>query len=267
MKNLVLTFHNVQDATWFENTISTIGKFYTFGTLDQLYARLKGIEDTQPRMCFITFDDGERSVYEIVFPVISRLHIPIAMFVSPSNITQGGRAFWFQRVRALGLNSMETSLKQFPLHTILQKIDEDFDGKYTANLHTNINRDMFQKLLESGLVTFGAHTLNHPILANETEAVAKEEIVQSIEQLSQLQKSPVRYFAYPNGRDSDFSEREVRTLKDQDITMAFTTIQGFAAKRDMFRIHRVGLTKGNKWHVVCKILFPRMFATIKRMFA
>ena len=40
MKNVVLTFHNVTDAIWFEKTIQLIGRFFTYGTLDQLYNRL-----------------------------------------------------------------------------------------------------------------------------------------------------------------------------------------------------------------------------------
>lgn len=265
MKNLVLTFHNVQDVNWFERTIATIGKFYTFGTLDQLYARLNGAMDEKQRMCFITFDDGERSVYEKVFPIILKLQIPIALFVSPSNIIQGGNAFWFQRVRALKRNSMENYLKDFPLNTILKMIDEEFEGKDTANLHTNINEEMFRKLLESGLVTFGAHTLNHPILANEATSVAIFEITESIKQLSLLQNKPVLYFAYPNGRSTDFAEREVNILADAGICMAFTMIPDFATNKDFFRISRVGLTKGTRAHVLAKILSPRTFVMLKKI--
>lgn len=103
MKNVVLTFHNVTDAIWFEKTIQLIGRFFTYGTLDQLYNRLTNGKDNTPRnMCFITFDDGERSVYEVVYPIIKRLHIPISAKHAPVplRMVQNALVYYFRRLES-----------------------------------------------------------------------------------------------------------------------------------------------------------------------
>ena len=264
MKNLVLTFHNVTDAIWFEKTIQLIGRFFTYGTLDQLYNRLTNGKDNTPRnMCFITFDDGERSVYEVVYPIIKRLNVPIAMFVSPMNIREGGGAFWFQRMRVLAPHDME-SMKTLSLEEMMARINQ-LDPQGRSNTNVNINMQMFEELYASGLVTFGAHTQHHPILANESDVVAEQEMVDSIKQLSDALGHSVRYFAYPNGSTKDFSRREIKILQESGIHMAFSTINGYADNTDLFRIKRVGITKGNRLHVFLKVLFPNLFMWLKTL--
>lgn len=260
MKNVVLTFHNVTNALWFENVLRLLGFFFDFGTLDQLYARLNGAQPAKRRMCFITFDDGERSVYEVVFPILQRMNIPAAMFVSPLNITEGG-AFWFQRMRELAPNEME-QMKCFPLCTILQHIEE-LDPMGTTNRNTNINLQMFDELKRSGLITFGAHTQHHPILANESDEVSYAEITDSIAGLEKLLNAPVKYFAYPNGSRTDFTEREIQVLCANNIKMVFSTIPGYAANKDLFRIQRIGLSKGSRIHIIMKLLFPKLVVYLR----
>ena len=269
MKNIVLTFHNVQEGAWFEQTLRLIGCVFAFGTLDQLYARLTGHEHSPKRMCFITFDDGERSVYEVVFPVLKRLQVPAAMFVSPKNIKEGG-AFWFQRMRVLGLKE-EERMKQLPLQSILAYISAH-DPEHVSNIDENINREMFDELRRSGLITFGAHTQHHPILSNETDAVSYTEIHDSVVELEQLMGEKVRYFAYPNGSQRDFSEREKATLRQCGMYMAFSTIPGYAtatsthtiSKTDLLSIPRIGLSYGSKWHILLKLLFPKTIVRLRR---
>lgn len=263
MKNIVLTFHNVTDPIWFEKTLRVLGRWFVFGTLDQLYQRLIHGRGSLPRrMCFITFDDGERSVYEVVYPIIKRLNIPIAMFVSPLNICEGG-AFWFQRMRRLAPNAIE-SMKIFSLEEIFTHINQ-LDPTGASNTNMNINRDMFDELYASGLVTFGAHTQHHPILANETDEVTTLEIRESVGQLADMLAQPVRYFAYPNGSAKDFSQREIAALKQSGVLMALSTIHGYASADDLYRVKRIGVTRGNQLHVISKIFFPNAFMRLKRL--
>ena len=263
MKNIVLTFHNVTDPIWFEKTLRVLGRWFVFGTLDQLYQRLThGCGSMPRRMCFITFDDGERSVYEVVYPIIKRMNIPIAMFVSPLNIREGG-AFWFQRMRQIAPDAIE-SMKKFSLEEILKHINQ-LDPTGISNTDMNINRKMFDELYASGLVTFGAHTQHHPILANEIDEVAALEIRESVEQLADMLALPVRYFAYPNGKIQDFSEREIIVLRQSGLLMAYTTIYGYSDATDLYCIKRIGITRGNRLHIAIKILFPHLFMCMRTL--
>lgn len=263
MKNLVITFHNVANQEWFEQTINIIEHFYCFGTLSQLSERLQeGQGATPSRMCFLTFDDGERSVYEKVFPVVKKLNIPIALFVSPKNIREGG-SFWFQRIRQIDASQIKR-MKQYSLKDINNYVLE-LDPQGKTNIDSNIDIEMFKVMLDSGLVTFGAHTLNHPILANESDEIARYEVVQSIKELQSILNQKVDFFAYPNGREQDFTLRDINYLKENKIKLAFTTRNDFANNSDLYRVNRVGLTRGNKLHIMAKILFPLAFMKLKRM--
>ena len=260
MRNLVLTFHSIQDAEWFEETLRFIEKWYTFGTLDELYDRLINRKFKPRRMCFLTFDDGERSVYNVVFPILKRLHIPAAMFVSPKNVVEGG-AFWFQRMRCLEASN-EEAMKDKPLADILAYIHK-LDPQDATNVNENIDKEMFDTLVASGLITFGAHTQHHPILANETDEVAFAEISDSVRDLERLLGTKVLYFAYPNGSRRDFSEREVEILHQCGVVMAFSTIPGYATNKEMYAIQRIGITYGTRWHIMFKLLFPKAFVSIR----
>lgn len=263
MKNLVITFHNVTNPNWFEQTISIIERFYSFGTLSQLCERLQeGQGATPSRMCFLTFDDGERSVYENVFPIIQKKNLPIALFVSPKNI-KGGGSFWFQRLRQIDVSQIE-DMKKYSLEEINEQITH-LDPEAKTNIDSNIDINMFNEMLQSHLVTYGAHTQNHPILANELDVIAEQEIKQSIKELKELQNAEVEFFAYPNGREQDFTLRDINYLKENKIKLAFTTRNDFANNSDLYRVNRVGLTRGNKLHIMAKILFPLAFMRLKRM--
>ena len=266
MKNLVLTFHNVIDSNWFERTLELISKFYDFGSLDELYDRLTQITSSpkSKKMCYITFDDGERSVYEIVYPIIKKLNIPITIFVSPKNILEGG-SFWFQRMRMLAPSRVE-DMKRLSLASIMSEI-EILDPSSKTDLNSNITLPMFREMQHSNLVTFGAHTLNHPILANESKEIVHSEISKSIKGLESLLGTHVNYFAYPNGRFVDFTNECIEYLKDAHIYMAFTMEPGFvkAHDMDMYRINRVGLTSGGKLHILCKILFPQLIDNYRKL--
>lgn len=263
MKNIVLTFHNVTDAVWFDKTIKVISKFYHFGCLDDLYKRLIDGPDNMPsRMCFITFDDGEKTVYEKVFPIIKKYNIPITLFVSPLNIKNGG-SFWFQRLRQID-NSKVESMKRYNLEEINRQIDE-LDPNKKTNIDSNINIEMFNEMLHSGLVTYGAHTQNHPILSNENDTISKMEIEQSIIDLQQLTHKKVDYFAYPNGGINDFSAREIEYLKKMNIKLAFTTHNALVKNEDLYKINRVGITKGNSLIILCKIFMPSLYVSIRNL--
>ncbi len=61
-------------------------------------------------------------------------------------------------------------------------------------------------------MTFGPHTVTHPILANTPDAQSEFEIAESWKRVSTELSRPVPVFAYPNGQVGDFSERESQTL-------------------------------------------------------
>jgi peptidoglycan/xylan/chitin deacetylase (PgdA/CDA1 family) len=109
----------------------------------------------------------------------------------------------------------------------------------------NMNLAQLKEVEASGLVTIGAHTLNHPILKNEDNQTSYTEITDSINKLEQLLGHPVKYFAYPNGRPGlDFGEREINYLKNKNISLAFSTeLAHLSVSENRFSIPRMNYAR------------------------
>lgn len=54
-----------------------------------------------PRVAAITVDDGHRSVYEILFPIIQARHIPVTLFIYPSAISRADYALTWEQLATM----------------------------------------------------------------------------------------------------------------------------------------------------------------------
>ena len=75
-------------------------------------------------------------------------------------------------------------------------------------------------------MTFGPHTITHPVLARTTDEQSRRELAGSWERLKEEARQPVPVFCYPNGRFEDFGDREVETLKEIGILGAVVGAPG-----------------------------------------
>jgi peptidoglycan/xylan/chitin deacetylase (PgdA/CDA1 family) len=81
---------------------------------------------------------------------------------------------------------------------------------------------------QTGLVSFGAHTVNHEIVSHLNDSELADEIRQSHEAVREHVARPSRSFAYPNGTPDDFDDRAARELKLAGSKWALTTIDGLS---------------------------------------
>lgn len=281
----VLLFHAVSDRTWFEGVVVWLKRRYTMLSLESLaesYSR-----DTGARHgCHITVDDGDRSFYDVIFPVLVKHGVPASLFVSPKMCAEG-KNFWFQeidgynaglltRISADVLRAPQRILEGFRPEVILKTMSRpevaevlkryresaDVPGKGSQN----ISVQELTKIARSGLVSLGAHTINHPILKNENEASAKYEVEASIRELSGLTGTPVMAFAYPNGIPGmDFDDREVRLLHNSGIRMGFTTEARYLRQDDdPLRIPRLAVSnREGIGSLRAKLLLGSVWNTLK----
>jgi len=169
--------------------------------------------------CHISFDDGDRTFYTTAFPLLKKHNVPVSLFLSPK-ITVNQENFWFQEIAGYdddivkGIISKELSvplekLKSENIFSIFKCLTmvqmQDIIRLYQQETDTspkafrNMNVDEVLEVDKSDLVTIGAHTLNHPILKNETDDECEKEISGSISGLEKLLGYEILYFAYPNG--------------------------------------------------------------------
>jgi peptidoglycan/xylan/chitin deacetylase (PgdA/CDA1 family) len=263
-KSLVLIFHKEENGPLFEKIIIALKAKYRLVSADELEELLLHKKELK-NICHISFDDGEKSFYDINFPILKKHKVPVSLFVSPDIINTGGN-YWFQEMEgydektlkdilAKQLNikidqirrfSSKSILKCLPLDKIMNVIElYQHQTKCGIKPSQNINSAQLKEMESSGLVTVGAHTVNHPILKNEDVESCHYEITESIKGLETLLGHRVKYFAYPNGGSGiDFGEREMKCLKENEISMAFSAeLEHLSADANMLSIPRMGFAR------------------------
>jgi len=283
--NKTINFHDVKDIVWFDKTINILKNKYTLVSaqdLESYYYHKKVLKNT----CHITVDDGDISFYTIIYPILKKYDVPATLFVSPKVLAEHSN-FWFQEIRGyssefkewianylklelepLDKYSVVSILKNLKIYDIWNIIDS-YKKEYNIEdkKPQNMNIDQLLEVENSGLVTIGAHTLQHPILHNETYNASEHEIIESINLLSNILNHEIKYFAYPNGQPNiDFSIREMNILKKVNCKLAFSTeSKNFTLKDNPFSIPRYGLSYGNESFIKMKLLFGEYWEKIKKI--
>lgn len=239
LPNTIICLHEINNQKWLDNAFESLIKNYHIIGLEDLehyYYENKNLKNS----CHITFDDGDMSFYKNAFPIIKKHKIHVSIYVSPL-MAKDRKNFWFQEIAGYNQKKLfeisqkvtnskieyvqpveiKKFLKSLPLEIIWEiiKLYQKETNTYPKS-PMNMSEKQLIEVKSSGFVDIGAHTLNHPILINETNAIASSEIVGSIDQLSDMLNLETRYFVYPNG---NYGEREIKILKDKGIKLAFTT--------------------------------------------
>ena len=223
--------------------------------LDEVPARLQ--RRRGPPFAALTFDDGYRDNVEHAAPILRRHGAPWTLFVTTDYANGRGRLWWLElemaiarldRVR-LSLNGKELDLpsqtaaeKQAAFKTVYwrlragpEEVLREAIGRLasTAGLDSAklvrdhcLDWDELGILAKDPAVTFGAHTLTHPMLSKHDEGTVRREIVESRAVIEQRLGRPVRHLAYPVGDAACASEREFRLAREAGFVTAVTTRPG-----------------------------------------
>jgi len=197
--------------------------------------------------------------------------LPATIFLATGPL-ESGAPLWhdlvFEAFRMTHAEFVSVDGKDYPLKTAAQKGTALFgfreylrmyDYRYWGNLieqmigRLGVPQDSMsnraQKLnwdeikdMSKNDITFGAHTVTHPILTRMSLGEAAEEIKASKEAIEEKLKSPVRVFAYPNGRQDDFNESIKQVLKEAGFLCAATILWGTnTVNTDPFELRRIGI--------------------------
>lgn len=227
-----------QKLLWFKNRYNLVG----------MQELREHIYENKPlkNVCMLSVDDGWRSTYEIIYPVMKKHNVPFTIFVSPE-VMETGMNFWYYTMRFCNEEELKDimirrgyfseEIHKYQIEFIFKEIqvDEIYDvlAEYQSN-HPELiiprgfmNTQEVLELHKAGIVEVGAHTVIHPILANETEERSRNEIQQSVARLSDLLNYEVKTLAYPNGIEGlDYGTREQDYAKSVGIDMAFSVDPG-----------------------------------------
>jgi len=282
----IINFHDIYDPQWFRDTIEVIQESYEivpFFRIKDFYSGKK----INPKSVHLTVDDGHISTYTIIYPILKEFGLTASIFVSPKIIKEQTN-FWYAECSDYNQKKLKTCIaevleiseeklinfypisimKTLPLETIW-KIITTYQNRF--NIPTKncqyISVDQLLELENSGIFTIGAHTMNHPILANESDIVSENEIKDSINELSELLGRKIKSFAYPNGsKELDFGKREIAILKQCQINYAFSfEFKNIKLSDNLLTIPRYGLYHGNKDFIRKKIKFGAIWEPLKKI--
>jgi peptidoglycan/xylan/chitin deacetylase (PgdA/CDA1 family) len=265
--NKILNFHLVDNIDWFDQTIAKIKSQYKMVDIDTLIA-FYNHEITLENACHITVDDGDQTFYDIIYPVLKKHNVPASIYVSPK-VFKEKINYWFQEVEGYdetilkSIITRETKLHPkdldgYDIFTVLKSFEiakiHYFLEVYRLETQTflkpyqNMTIAQLKEVEASGLITIGAHTINHPILQNENKESSAYEINHSIKELSEILEHPIKCFSYPNGiYQYDFTEREQDLLIENGIKICFSTIaKNFTVDDNMMRVPRIGISNNEK---------------------
>lgn len=217
------------------------------------------------RSVAFTIDDGYLDHATVAGPLFAEFDCPVTTFVT-SGFLDGTLWFWWDRIAyafastrrsSLGI-TLGTQQLEYRWESVNQRAmaqgdfterckqvpDEEKHGAI-ARLAAVLEVDLpdqpppryapmsWAQLRECERrgMSFGPHTVTHPVLSRVTDDRSRWELEESWSRLQSEAAAPVPVFCYPNGRPGDFSKREMTTLQRLGFLGAVVGWDGFVSAR------------------------------------
>jgi peptidoglycan/xylan/chitin deacetylase (PgdA/CDA1 family) len=237
-------------------------------SLAEMHRRLTEGDFRRRFICF-TIDDGYRDTFEYAYPILKRHEIPFAVYVATSFADRMGELWWLA-LEAVVARNVHVNLaidgldRRFDCETVDRK-RRTFDDIYgwlrglktedglravvrelCVRYHVDIGafcRELcmswpeLAQIAADPLVTMGAHTVNHVMLAKVPAAAAEAEMDMSRRGIEAALGLPVEHLCYPVGDATSAGPREFALAAKLGFKTAVTTRPGV-----LYPEHREHLT-------------------------
>ncbi len=248
----------------FAEQMDFVAQHFNVVSLAELHHWLAEKRPLPPNPLLLTFDDGYRDNLQHAFPILKQYNFPATIFLATNyigkkkpffwdlvaycfhhtkketvNLAHMGQQHWTNQaeqivvtkrwlevLKHLPNDEKETAVRQLPQQLEVTLSENAFDG-------ICLTWDEVRTMFKSNLITFGAHTQNHPILTRILIEEAAHEIIGSQARIEAEIGSKIDTFAYPNGQASDFNSRLMNILQKNGFTSAFTLIAGPAKAKEV----------------------------------
>lgn len=212
-----------------------------------------------------TVDDGYGDFARVAAPVFAEFDCPVTVFLTTSFV-DGGFWMWNDKVsyafaeskrpslaieleharyeyslhstaaRLCGADDLIEKLKRVP-QSVAQSLIAELFRMSEVELPAEIPR-RFMPMTWNDVsrcagqgVTFGPHTISHPILSQVDDERAALEIQGSWQHLREQTSAAIPVFCYPNGDYASFSDRDRRTIASIGMRAAVIYDEHFATSR------------------------------------
>jgi peptidoglycan/xylan/chitin deacetylase (PgdA/CDA1 family) len=223
---------------------------YAFVSLDELCVELgKPRARGAPRLAALTFDDGYRDNHDAVYPLLSSLGIPFAIYVATSFPDRMHVPWWYlleehllgqssfaiehqgrslewrldgpaaRRAAFAGTEAVMNALDPAELRALCDRVFGAAEVRRSIE-SVFLTWEMIRAMDASGRVTIGAHTVDHVPLTGLSLAAARAQIGGSKRRIEAELGRAVRHFAYPFGA---LGARERELVREAGFVSATTT--------------------------------------------
>ena len=217
----------------------------------------------------LSFDDGLKEVYDIVFPILREKNIKAIFFINPNFIDNENyllrHKLSFIVAKLEGCNDMKIkkkigdllSIKDNDIYKIRKKIltfreeDKPFINEICEILEIDflkeniyLTKSQIKEIIDAGFF-IGAHTMSHPRLTLLSLEKQKEEIINSIKWVRSNFKLEYSFFAFPYS-DKGISKEVFKTIFAYDEKAIVFGNSGLKKDIDERVIQRFSLEDPNK---------------------
>jgi peptidoglycan/xylan/chitin deacetylase (PgdA/CDA1 family) len=237
-------------------------------SLDEMHRRLSE-GDFKRRFACMTIDDGYRDTLQWAYPIFKAHAVPFAVYVPTSFPDRIGELWWLaieavvarnQRI-ILMVDDVERGfecatvadkhhvfdqlyqwVRSFRTEDELRRVVRDLSVRHQVDIAAFCDElcmswEELGQLAADPLVTIGAHTVNHVMLAKTPERQARAEMAMSRSVIEASLGLRPHHLSYPIGDSTSAGPREFRVASELGFRTAVTTRPGV-----LFPEHGVHLT-------------------------
>ena len=235
---------------------------YELVSIEELFRRLAGEGPRLRGAVAFTIDDGYLDQAELAAPIFREFDCPVTTFVT-TGFLDGTLWLWWDKIEYVFSNTRRESFavrlgettvryeldgesgrhsmsgdfaerckligdeeKNRAITRLAQEAEVDLpDAAPTA--YAPMTWDHVRTLERQGM-TFGPHSVSHPILSRTQPERAVAEITESWRRLQAETRNPIPVFCYPNGVYADFGDREIAIVRKLGLWGALSSEGGFA---------------------------------------
>jgi len=229
-------------------------------SLDEMYRRFTEglVFEGGRRFVCITIDDGYRDTLEWAYPILKEHQVPFTVYIPTSFPDRLGELWWLvleaviarnTRIRLLigdkeqGFNCATVAEKRHLFEELygwlrslateeeVRHVIRDLAGRYQVDIaafceELCMDWDELTKLAADPLVTIGAHTVNHVMLAKVPEKSARSEMQMSRAVIEAALGVRPEHLSYPVGDPTSAGPREFRIAAELGFKTGVTTRPG-----------------------------------------
>jgi peptidoglycan/xylan/chitin deacetylase (PgdA/CDA1 family) len=217
------------------------------------------LEAPRGRQVALTFDDGYRDNHELAYPVLRANDLPAVFFLATGFLDRP-RVAWWDEIAWMVRSSPHSELepgdwlsapvpiadprREAAVRTLASaygRLGEshtsaflDWLGRASGSgragaaqaASTWMTWDMVREMRRGGM-SFGAHTVDHPVLARCSIARQRREIAGSVARIREELGEAPTLLSYPIGSRSSFDESTRACAREAGITHAFSFYGGY----------------------------------------